>query len=202
MPGDEKYTQRISPGSFDYIFDTYDQVELLLVGENNFSYKITLKEYYTQEELNDLTSKYGNNTSQTLGIEIKNGDKKETNILNINNAPEYLKYTNHNREYIDLKSDGVYITEKLGKKLNLKIGDEIEWHILGDDNWRKTKIVGMNRDPQSQCLNMTKEHADSIGIEYRPDSIYTNENLENVKELPGAKAVQNLDELKRNIYHF
>ncbi len=166
---------------------------------NNFSYKITLKEDYTEEELNDLTSKYGNNTSQTLGIEIKNGDKKETNILNINNAPEYLKYTNHNREYIDLKSDGVYITEKLGEKLNLKIGDEIEWHILGDDNWRKTKIVGMNRDPQTQCLTMTKDFYESLELEYKPDSIYTNENLENVKELPGAKAVQNLDELKKGV---
>ena len=166
---------------------------------NNFNYKITLKENYTQEELNDLTSKYGNSTSQTLGIEIKNGDKKETNILTVNNALDYLKYTDHNREYMDLSSDGVYITEKLGKNINLKIGDEIEWHILGDSNWHKTKIVGMNRDPQSQSLNMTKEFYESLGLEYRPDSIYTNENLENVKELNGAKAVQNLDELKKGV---
>lgn len=166
---------------------------------NNFNYKITLKEDYTQEELNDLTSKYGNSTSQTLGIEIKNGDKKETNILTVNNALDYLKYTDHNREYMDLSSDGVYITEKLGKNINLKIGDEIEWHILGDSNWHKTKIVGMNRDPQSQSLNMTKEFYESLGLEYRPDSIYTNENLENVKELNGAKAVQNLDELKKGV---
>lgn len=166
---------------------------------NNFDYKITLKEDYTQEEFDNLTSKYGNNTSQTLGIEIKNGDKKETNILTVNNAPDYLKYTDHNREYMDLKSDGVYITEKLGENNNLKIGDEIEWHILGDSNWRKTKIVGMNRDPQSQSLNMTKEFYESLGLDYKPDSIYTNENLENVKELDGAKAVQNLEELKKGV---
>ena len=166
---------------------------------NNFGYKITLKEDYTQEQFDNLISKYGNNTSQTLGIEIKNGDKKETNILTVNNAPDYLKYTDHNREYMDIKSDGVYITEKLGKNINLKIGDEIEWHILGDSNWHKTKIVGMNRDPQSQSLNMTKEFYESLGLKYKPDSIYTNENLENVKELDGAKAVQNLDELKRGV---
>ena len=45
---------------------------------NNFGYKITLKEDYTQEQFDNLISKYGNNTSQTLGIEIKNGDKQVT----------------------------------------------------------------------------------------------------------------------------
>ena len=166
---------------------------------SNFDYKITLKEDYTPEDLNNLTNKYGNNTSQTLGIEIKNGTKKETNILTVNDAPDYLKYTDHNREYMDLKSDGVYITEKLSKTLNLKVGDEIEWHVFGDNTWNKTKITGLNRDPQSQSLNMTREFYESLGMKYEPDSIYTNENLENVKELKGAKAIQNVSELKAGV---
>jgi putative ABC transport system permease protein len=162
----------------------------------NFDYKITLKEDCTEEQFNNLISKYGDNTSQTLGIEIKNGDKKETNIITVNNALDYLKYTNHKREYMDISSDGVYITEKLADTLKLKVNDEIEWHIFGDNTWYKTKIVGLNRDPQSQSLNMTKEYYESLGLEYKPDCIYTNENLENVKELDGVKAVQNIKEMK------
>ena len=81
-------------------------------------------------------------------------------------------------------------------KVLLKVNDEIEWHIFGDSNWYKTKIVGLNRDPQSQSLNMTREFYESLGLDYKPDSIYTNENLENVKELDGAKAVQNISEMK------
>ena len=162
----------------------------------NFDYKITLKEDYTKEQLDNLVNTYGNNTSQTLGIEIKNGDKKETNSITVNDALDYLKYTNHKREYMSISSDGVYITEKLAETLKLKVNDEIEWHIFGDSNWYKTKIVGFNRDPQSQSLNMTKEFYESLGLEYKPDSIYTNEKLENVKELDGAKAVQNISELK------
>ena len=162
----------------------------------NFDYKITLKDDYTSEQLNNLTNEYGNNTSQTLGIEIKNGDKKETNSITVNDALDYLKYTNHKREYMTISSDGVYITEKLADTLKLKVNDEIEWHIFGDSTWYKTKIVGFNRDPQSQSLNMTKEFYESLGLEYEPDSIYTNANLENVKELDGAKAVQNINEMK------
>ena len=162
----------------------------------NFDYKITLKDDYTSEQLSNLTNEYGNNTSQTLGIEIKNGDKKETNSITVNDALDYLKYTNHKREYMTISSDGVYITEKLADTLKLKVNDEIEWHIFGDSTWYKTKIVGFNRDPQSQRLNMTREFYESLGLEYKPDSIYTNANLENVKELDGAKAVQNISELK------
>ena len=165
----------------------------------NFNYKITLSDDYTDEQLNDLTEKYGNNTSQTLGIEIKNGDKKETNTLTVNDALNYLKYTDHKREYIDLSSEGVYITEKLSNTLNLKVGDEIEWHIFGDSNWYKTKIAGLNRDPQSQSLNMTREFYTSLGLTYRPDSIYTNDDLSNVKELDGAKTIQNIKELKQGM---
>lgn len=37
----------------------------------NFSYKLSLDNDYTDEEFNNLTEKYGNATSETLGIEIK-----------------------------------------------------------------------------------------------------------------------------------
>ena len=158
--------------------------------------KITLADDYTEEQLNNLTNKYGDNTSQCLGIEIKNGDKKETNTLTVNDALDYLKYTGHKREYIDISSDGVYITEKLANSLHLKVGDEIEWHIFGDSNWYKTKIAGLNRDPQSQSLNMTRDFYESLGLTYRPDSLYTNEDLSNVDKLEGAKTIQDIKELK------
>lgn len=140
---------------------------------NNFEYKLSLSNNYTDEQFKNLTYKYGNSTSQTLGIEIKNGDRKETNTLTINDAKEHLKYTNHNKEYIDLKDDGIYITEKLSEKYKLKVGDEISWHVFGDDNWYTCKIVGLNRDPQNQNLNMTKKYYESLGLTYKADSLYT-----------------------------
>lgn len=43
----------------------------------NFDYKLTLKSDIKSEELENLENEYGNATSETLGIEIKdaNGDK-------------------------------------------------------------------------------------------------------------------------------
>ena len=165
----------------------------------NFDYKIALNENYTQEELKQITDKYGNATTQTLGIEIKNGDKKEPNTITVNDALECVKYTDHNKNYMEISSDGVYITEKLSETLNLNVGDEVEWHIFGNEQWYKTKIVGLNRDPQSQNLNMTRAYYESLGLEYKPDCVYTNENLSEVKQINGAKSIQNISELEQGM---
>ena len=166
---------------------------------SNFEYKLSLSNNYTDEQFDNITQKYGKKTSQTFGIEIKNNDKKETNTLTVNDAPNKLKYTNHNKEYMDLKDNGIYITEKLSEKYGLQVGDEITWHIFGDDNWYTCKIVGLNRDPQNQQLNMTRKYFESLGLTYRADVVYTDEDLSNTKTIDGVDTIQSLTTLKQGM---
>lgn len=165
----------------------------------NFEYKLTLTNNYSNEQYDKIMQEYGNATSETLGIEIKNGNKKETNAITINDAKEYLKYTDHNRKYIDLADDGVYITEKLSEKYNLKQGDEVTWHIFGDENWYTSKIVGINRDPQSQQLNMSRKYAETLGLTYKADSVYTNKDLSEIKSINGVETIQSISNLKQGM---
>lgn len=166
---------------------------------SNFEYKLSLSNNYTDEQIDNITQKYGKETSQTLGIEIKNKDKKETNTLTVNDAPNKLKYTNHNKEYMDLKDDGIYITEKLSEKYGLQVGDEITWHIFGDDNWYTCKIIGLNRDPQNQQLNMSRKYFELLGLTYRADVVYTDEDLSNTKTIDGVDTIQSLTTLKQGM---
>lgn len=166
---------------------------------SNFEYKLSLSNNYTDEQFDNITQKYGKETSQTFGIEIKNNDKKETNTLTVNDAPNKLKYTNHNKEYMDLKDDGIYITEKLSEKYGLQVGDEITWHIFGDDNWYTCKIVGLNRNPQNQQLNMSRKYFESLGLTYRADVVYTDEDLSNTKTIDGVDTIQSLTTLKQGM---
>lgn len=166
---------------------------------NKFSYKLSLDNNYTDNDFENVTKNYGNATSESLGIEIKIGDKKETNTITINDAKDYLRYTDHDKKYIDLKNDGVYITEKLSNKLNLKVGDEISWHVFGNDTWYTSKIIGLNRDPQSQQLNASRAYYESLGLEYKADTVYTNNDLSNVKEIEGVKTIQSLSTLKEGM---
>ena len=166
---------------------------------SNFEYKLSLSNNYTDDQFTNITEKYGNETSESFGIEIKNVDKKETNTLTVNDAPNKLKYTNHNKEYMDLKDDGIYITEKLSEKYGLKVGDEITWHIFGDDNWYTCKIAGLNRDPQNQQLNMTRKYYESLGLTYKADTVYTDEKLINTKTIDGVDTIQSIATLKQGM---
>lgn len=162
----------------------------------DFNYKLVLESDITEEEYNNITNTYGNSTSETLGIEIDNNNKKEVNTLTVNDAKEHLRYTNHNKNYIDLENNGVYITEKLSLSLGLEKGDYIKWHIIGNDKWYNTKIVGINRDPSAQQLNMTRTFYESLGLSYKADSLYTNKKLKDIKSIDGVSVIQSKSSLQ------
>ncbi len=163
---------------------------------NNFEYKLTLSTDYTDKQYDDLILKYGNSTSETAGVEFKHNNEVIMKPLTINDANGLLQVTDHNRQPFTMNDDGIYITEKMSEIYNLKVGDIIEWHIIDSDNWHKTKIVGLNRDPQSQQFNCTKIFFDTLNEEYKADSVYTNEDLNGIKELPGVNTIQTVKNLE------
>ncbi len=163
---------------------------------NNFEYKLNLSTDYTDEQYNDIISKYGDSTSQTIGIEFKHNGEVIIKQLTINNSKGLLQVTDHNRNPFTMKDDGIYITEKMASIYNLKIDDIVEWHTIGSNNWHKTRITGLNRDPQAQQFNCTKKFYDTLNENYRPDSIYTNSNLSDIKEIAGVNTIQTIKNLE------
>ena len=167
----------------------------------NFDYKLNIKEGISSEEYNELYDKYGSNTSQSLGIEIKDKDgKRESNNILVTDAGDYLRFVdNKNRLKEKPTDDGVYVTYKLADTKGYKIGDQIEWHIYGDNKYYKSKIIGFNKDPQNQNISMTKKYLKSLGIEYKPDALYTNNDLSKTKEIKNIETIQNINSLKEGM---
>lgn len=166
----------------------------------NFNYKLSLKENIKDDELKVLTDKYGNNTSETLTIETKIGKEREANTIFVTNAGNLVRFQNENGEFIKInKNNGVYVTRKLAGQKNLKVGDTIKWHIYGVNKYYESKIVGLTKDPQVQNLTMTKEYLESLDIDYKPDSLYTNTDLKGVKDIKNVSLVQDINELKNGL---
>lgn len=175
-------------------------VELQFSKLYNFDYKLVLKEDLTEDNLNKLIEKYGDHTSKSYGIEIKDGEKKEANNIFVTDAKQYIRFVDNKGKFTEVTScEGVYVTYKLASNKGYKLGDEIEWHIYGDETYYKSKIVGFNKDPQNQNITMTREYLESLGITYKPDSLYTNENLAGVKEMENVDVVQDIDALKEGM---
>ena len=166
----------------------------------NFNYKLSLKENIKDDELKVLTDKYGNNTSETLTIETKIGKEREANTIFVTNAGNLVRFQNENGEFIKInKNNGVYVTRKLADQKKLKVGDTIKWHIYGVNKYYESKIVGLTKDPQVQNLTMTKEYLESLDIDYKPDSLYTNTDLKSVKDIKNVSLVQDINELKNSL---
>lgn len=166
----------------------------------NFNYKLSLKENINDDELKVLTDKYGDNTSETLTIETKIGKEREANTIFVTNAGNLVRFQNENGEFIKInKNNGVYVTRKLADQKNLKVGDTIKWHIYGVNKYYESKIVGLTKDPQVQNLTMTKEYLESLDIDYKPDSLYTNTDLKGVKDIKNVSLVQDINELKNGL---
>ena len=166
----------------------------------NFNYKLSLKENIKDDELKVLTDKYGDNTSETLTIETKIGKEREANTIFVTNAGNLVRFQNENGKFIKVnKNNGVYITRKLADQKNLKVGDTIKWHIYGVNKYYESKIVGLTKDPQVQNLTMTKEYLESLDIDYKPDSLYTNTDLKGIKDIKNVSLVQDINELKNGL---
>ena len=176
-------------------------VKLQFVDLYNFDYKLNLKENLKANELQVLYDKYGNNTSESLGIEIKNkAGKRESNNIFVTDAGNYIRFVdNKNKIKAKPTDDGIYVTYKLASTKGYKIGDEITWHIYGDSKYYTSKIIGFNKDPQNQNISMTRKYLESLGINYQPDALYTNVDLSNEKEIKNVLTIQNIDSLKEGM---
>ena len=167
----------------------------------NFGYKLSIKSDINNSILEDLINKYGNATSQSLYIEIKDKDgNRESNNIFVTDSKDYVRFIDNKENFINInKNDGVYVTYKLAKTKGYNIGDEIIWHVAGDNTYYTSKIVGFNKDPQNQNVTMTREYLESLSLEYKPDSLYTNKDLSNTKEIEGVEVIANKEELKEGM---
>ena len=183
------------------MFDSMNYfIELQFEKLYNFDYKLVIKENTSNENLSKIEDRYGIYTSKTLGIEIKNEDKKEANNAFVTDAGDYIRFVNKDGNFVKLDSDeGIFVTYKLAETKGYKIGDEISWHIYGDDTYYTSKIIGFNKDPQNQNISMTRKYLESLGIEYTPDSLYTNEDLSKTKEIENVEIIQDKNALKEGM---
>lgn len=168
----------------------------------NFNYKLSLKENIINEDINSLTDKYGNNTSMTLNIEVKDSDNnRENNTMFVDNSNDLIRFVDKKNKFIKLESnEGIYVTYKLAETKNYKIGDIINWHVYGSKEYHESKIVGFYRDPQVQGFTATKEYINSLNnLEYKADTIYTNNNLSKETSIKNVEIIQDKKELKKSI---
>lgn len=127
-------------------------------------------------------------------IEFKNHSKTETRSMLVLDGKDKLNITDHDEKVMSIHSNGIYLTEKLAEKYGIQVGDKVTWHLAGDSSWHTSKVIGLNRDPQTQQFTMSKKYFEKLGYTYRADSIYTNKQPKKIDDVSKISSIESIQE--------
>jgi len=154
---------------------------------NRFETKITLEESVTETQTDSIISQTTGDAIMEGSIEIKaNGIKKSGSVL-VTDHTALICQTDRNRNPIALPEDGVSITSKMAKTLGgVKTGDEIMWHLYGNEAWVTSKVAAIYRSPSAQGITLSRSAFESLGYRFAPTSVVTATKVD--ARLEGAAA--------------
>lgn len=158
--------------------DTMDRFVVMLNQEvNNYTTRINLSESADNEEIKELAKSVNGDWQATSGISYEG----ETVTLEIYQADNNkICFLTKENEQMELTDDGVYLCLRLAD--TAKIGDTIEFSPYGSEETYNVKVAGYIRSLMTECIVMTNEYADRMGIDYHIGSIYTDETSENIED--------------------
>ena len=157
--------------------DTMDAF-LSIYYDNGMNYKtrIFLSEEATPEDRRAVISQYDGDYSASISAKIED---KSVSLDIYNMTHGMVKITDEKNNPIDVSSGGAYVCMRIADKFGLKKGDTVLIKPFGTSKTYPVTVAGTYRSV-SESILITTECADTIGIPYTIDSVYTNAPKENI----------------------
>jgi len=149
--------------------NTMDGFMTTLKGSMDYSTKINIAEQANISEINQLIAKH--NAEYVSQVSVKFNEKPMT--LEI--YPDDIHMVNFydvNNKALTITGDGVYVCERVAKQ-GVKVGQTITFSPYGDTRSYTVVVAGINKSLVSESITMTSSLADSLGISYKPTSLFT-----------------------------
>lgn len=163
---------------------------------NKFETKLNIEKNASKDEITSAIVKSNGQAIMENEIEIKaNGIKKSGNITVTDNVT-LMKSTDIKRNYINLPKTGVSMSYKMAQLLNIKKGDEITWHIYGEEGWTKSTVTAIYRTPSVQGITVTKDYFESLHKTFIPTSIITSKKI--TEKYKGISSVWSKNDLTKS----
>lgn len=163
----------------------------------NYSSRIYLSEDATAEEADALASRYDADRSASLYVEMKREgrDTEKSISLDVYEVThEKIRFPLEKGGYGTLPEDGAYICVHLADAFGLSAGDTFTVSPYGSEKTYTLRLAGVFRSV-SESVAMSPAYADSLGISYRYDSLYTDTAK---AEIAATSAIKSVQENKRS----
>lgn len=160
---------------------------------NHYNSELTIDETATKEQIDKVIQSTNGQAIMEGAIEIKANNIKKTGTIKATDHVTLIKNTDKNGHYINLPNDGISLTYKIANQLGVKKGDEITWHIYGNEKWVTTKIDEIYRDPSSQGITLSRDSLEKLGYKFAATSILTSGKV--AEKQPGISSIMNTHQL-------
>ncbi|MCR5773785.1 MAG: ABC transporter permease [Lachnospiraceae bacterium] len=106
----------------------------------------------------------------------------QTRLYNISIVDEgnLLRFQNKNKEYVHLSDHEIAISSRVAENYDIKEGDFISFKFPQSKERYSGRVGMIYKAPSNQGLAITRKYAESLGITFAPNMIYTN------KTVPGS----------------
>jgi len=160
---------------------------------NKFESKLLIDSMAAPEQIQDVLNRVDGEMLMEGSIEVKANGTKKTTGLTVNDNVTLINNTDKNREYMKLPAEGVSLSYKMAKMVDVKIGDEITWHIYGDEKWNTSTVEEIYRSPSGQGIILEREYFEKLGYTFVPTSIVTTEYVS--EDYDGIQSVMHTSDL-------
>lgn len=160
-------------------------LDLLENDISNYKTKILLSETATNKDAIALCKDVKGDRQASIGISYE-GETVTLDIYSTDN--DKIGFLTPENRPMTPADDGVYLCLRL--KDTAKIGETIEFSPYNSDKTYKVRVKGYIRSLVSECIVMSEAYAESIGIEYHIDTIYTDtlsDNIDNSAIISGKQ---------------
>ncbi len=165
----------------------------ILTGEN----KIMLSSEAGYAAAFDYARQYGGQMVEESAVEFLSESARKNGMVTIVDNGNYIHFQDETLSNVPLTPNGIALTRKMAQNLNVRQGDFIKWHIIGDDEWQYTRISQIYRDPSIQGIAMTRDTFESLEYTFVPTSVWTNKTVpQSLSDEDEVQAVLNVAEMK------
>lgn len=172
------------------------QYEQLTIGAE----KILFEENVSKLKKEEYKEEYKGQLIEEKSCEFRTDQMIKTGTITILDEGNYIHYQNHDGDEIELPKTGVSLTYKMASLLGVKEGDYIEWHIVGEKEWEKTRVSTLYRAPTGQGITMSKRMFEEMDYSFVPTALYTNMTIpQYVRDSDDVSGVFNMNQGKMDL---
>lgn len=181
--------------------DCCDEMVVWQYGQlNTAQYKIVFSQSASSLKKREYSQQFKGQLVQEGSCEFRTADRIKTGNVTVIDKGNYIHYQDYDGNEIAPPSSGLAMSYKLARVLGLNIGDFVEWHIVGEKEWEKSRITMLYRTPVGQGITLSKQAYEKLHYTFTPTSLNTNISVPDyIRDNDNISGVISLEQLKSDL---